>query len=1071
MIFVRGLAFLISLLLAAAMVVWQVNHLRLDIAEAFNPPALFAMMALGLGILAVQGIAYKSLGKKPSLLALGAGGLLALPLTLPVGALLSLIQLRSGDHRRIWTSVLALGVMLGMNVLLPLAVGTVLVGGVGGLTTGWVAVKLQFFVVVDYFLARAILYYFNSGASAFVSLRYLRRRVLSLLAVLGIGLGVLVLIVVNSIMTGFQTDFREQMRGSLSHLLVRFRSEDIQFRLNNERLAQAQWGEYVRRIESNDAMLPDWHEALDRALQYYRDAGDKDALPDPRDWLEAQPPIPPDDDDNGEEDNGATGNVTGDEEAFLERLRTGVGLTDFDRECLRDENGEVVTPRKFYLRRVTNPEQAAAEIRLSWYPPIFRESLQEEFDKAEKALKEHRNPKGERDVEGVSWRVSTKTFITPKSGSRELPIAELVGVDQEREPDISNLGEYVANAELTGFRDQYVLRPMLNILGATLGWETPDSLEATGAKPLFLYNETGESMSGAPRLPRDMSRYLAVRRLTTASGRVRWRSFDNVRFHEFSPARRVYERVRKAYKDASRTEDLERLGNILRACERDVRAILLPYLDGYETDERYQQVNHTGAKVMFFNYVSGYEASVRAVDQANREYTGWIQDVLGTDTLNDAEEKVLNALWEDLNELSLDALDDVRVLDLGEAEREERLGRLAEDQRGRISEALEEADADALPVADFLRQLRAYARGADELKPLKNRMELRAGVPLSYAAARYDESAAHVLTRMDAYRRVLPVRTFMRAGESPEDYFARARRDAGDDDMPGVILGDALADNALGHDVNIGDQIAITIPRIYREDGRLIPRTTEVWFRVTGLFRSGLYEENAGRMYCDFEALARILADSEIRYIVGARLADYRPYEGQVKSDALKADVRESLDNHRVNYLSVGVWEDETRTLLEAVNIERTLIGLIVSLIIVLAGGAIVIIVYQLVNEKVKDIGILKALGHSPWGIRSVFMFNALFIGLFGAIGGATLGILVSEYLNEIEDFVDEKFEIRLFPPDIYFLTYIPSVQGADLVWLAIDIAVPVVMFGFFCGILPSMAAARKDPVEALHYE
>jgi lipoprotein-releasing system permease protein len=137
----------------------------------------------------------------------------------------------------------------------------------------------------------------------------------------------------------------------------------------------------------------------------------------------------------------------------------------------------------------------------------------------------------------------------------------------------------------------------------------------------------------------------------------------------------------------------------------------------------------------------------------------------------------------------------------------------------------------------------------------------------------------------------------------------------------------------------------------------------------------------------------------------------------------------------------------------------------------VLAGGAIVIIVYQLVNEKVRDIGILKALGHSPWGIRSVFMFNALFIGLFGAILGCGAGMIFSEYLNEIEDFIDEATGIRLFPPDVYFLTYIPSVKGWALLQLAVDIAMPVVMFGFFCGILPSMAAARKDPVEALHYE
>ena len=118
-----------------------------------------------------------------------------------------------------------------------------------------------------------------------------------------------------------------------------------------------------------------------------------------------------------------------------------------------------------------------------------------------------------------------------------------------------------------------------------------------------------------------------------------------------------------------------------------------------------------------------------------------------------------------------------------------------------------------------------------------------------------------------------------------------------------------------------------------------------------------------------------------------------------------------------------------------------------------------------------KDIGILKALGHSPWGIRSVFMFNALFIGLFGAALGSGAGVLISQYLNEIEDFIDRMTGIRLFPPDVYFLTYIPSVKGIELAELAVNIAVPAVLWSFACGILPALAAARKDPVEALHNE
>ena len=1069
MIVLRGLAFLFFLLLAVAIVAWQVNHVMIDVGAAWVPGSVLVMMALGAGILAAEVIVLKSFAKKltPGLLAVL--GLPVLPVTAALAGVISLLQLRTGDHRAIWRTATGIGALITLNLIVPLAVGTVVVGGSPGLMAGWSGIKLQFFLVVDYFLCRSILHYFNSGASAFVSLRFLRKRVLSLLAVFGIMLGVVVLILVNSVMTGFQTDFREQMRGSLSHVLVRFRSEDIHMRVPMATLRQTEWADYVKRIEANDDMLPDWHQALENALALYR-ASDKDSLPDPRDYMRSQPPPP---DDGGEPPPDKPKPIEpdlADEDAFITRLRTGVGLTDFDRECLRDD-GNIVSAKEFYLARVGDPKKAEQEIHLEWYSPIFRKALQEEFDAAERALLEHTSPSGERDVQGVSWRVSTKTFITPKSGSRELPIADLVGVDVQREPLISNLGQYVANAELTEFRDQYVLGPMLNMLGATLGWETAESVEATEARREFMFTEEGK---GTGRFPPDMTHTLALRRFTTATGRVRWREFDKVRFLEFSPGQRIYERVREAYKGASRTEDLNELGKLLKSCETDVRAILKDQLKFEDATERWQQVNYTGARIIMAEYLTGSGESVGAISLLYADNSNSLKSFVADPNTSPASGEVANAVWGEINTATKATDEFVRDTELSEAEREAALTALGQTYLKIYDEGIRRAKADDLPVVlDLLQNLRAAAANPEDLLPLRKRMGVRLKVPMAYGVENYDAQAEAIRLRMEAYRKVLPLRTAMKPGESIEEYTRRATTPGmrPEDDKPGIILGDALAETALGAGVNVGDSIAVTIPRIYFEDSRMVPRTTEVWFRVTGFFRSGLYEENRGRMYCDFEELAHLLADSEVRYIVGARLKDYRQYEGQLGSETLKEDLRNAMRAHKVHAASVGVWEDETRTLLEAVNIERTLIGLIVSFIIVLAGGAIVIIVYQLVNEKVKDIGILKALGHSPWGIRSVFMFNALFIGLFGALLGAGVGITFSNYLNGIEDFIDEMTGIRLFPPDVYFLTYIPSVKGFDLLMLAMDVAVPVVMFGFFCGILPSMAAARKDPVEALHYE
>ncbi|MBX3460004.1 MAG: ABC transporter permease [Planctomycetes bacterium] len=1076
MIAIRAIAFVFFLLLAAGMVLWQVRHLGNDLAVASSPGWTLGFMAMGGGILALQFIA-AALRRKSAdnRLLLAIAGVLVLPATALLGALLSAIQARGGNHRRIWEGVLTVGALLGLNVALPLAAGLVLIGGSPGLLAGWSAIKLIFFLVVDYFLGRAILHYFASGASAFVSLRYLRRRVMSMLSVLGVMLGVWALIAVNSVMTGFQKDFREQMRGSLSHVLVKFDSGSVQNLMDESAMRQAEWAVWVARIEADPNQQHAWEDALADAIGRWRDLArdrDDDRLPDSADFARAQPALP--DDPPPPLDDKARD--------FLRRLRTGQGLSRLERECLRDGES-VTTPREFYLSRIANlgTEEGrnlrrATEdlVRREWYAPLFRGVLQQQFDKAKSGLMKHTDPSGKPDVEGVSWRVATKTLLTPRSGTRELNDAELVGVDINHEPEISRLGEYVGNAELNMFRDQYVLGPLLNVLGATLGWEHPDSMDAPGYRPMLRFTEDGRGVA-SERLPADLGRYLAARGFIRSSRKVRWSEFDSVAYLEFSPGRRIYNRVKEAHKAASRSDDLAQLGRILSACERDVRAILQPLADS-TPNERFEAVNRTGARIILNEYLGGVGAALYEIESLYYDQQQLIaQFRKESDEVVPAEQKAaLTALQDKLFTHAKTAKAKCDDPAAGMAAREQAIAELVAAFERELDEALSAAEAKRHRASiEHLRLMRATLPEAKDVMPMAARLRMRVPLPLSYAVERYETGSAAIAARMEAYRKVLPLRTTMQEGETAEEYMRRARIEnlRPEPDKPGIILGDALAEMALGAGVAIGDSIAVTIPRIYYEDNRLTPRTSEVWFRVTGFFRSGLYEENRRRMYCDFEELTRLLCDTEIHYTLGVRLSDYSIYEGQARSDRLKTEVRRALQDQNVRYASVSVWEDESRTLLDAVNTERTLIQLIVSFIILLTGGVIFILVYQLVNEKVKDIGILKALGYSPWGIRSVFMFNALFIGLFGALVGGAIGMVTSEYLNQIEDFIDEGTGIRLFPPEIYFLTYIPSIKGPELLQLATDIVAPVVMFSFLCGIYPAMVAARKDPVEALHYE
>ncbi len=1054
MLIARAFTFLLFLLLALGMVAWQVNHVYHDVLSANEFRGTMFILFGGPALLFAEFLAFRALREQSTTtrnIVFAIAGAAVLPLTTLVAGSLSAIMARGGNHERIWSSTLAVGALIGLNGAAFIGAAFLAFQGQLGLGIGVAGFKVQFFLVVDYFLVAAIWRYFGSAASAFISLRYLRQRVISLLSVGGITVGVAVLIIVNSIMTGFQTDFREQIRGSSSHVLVRFDAE--QFHPRGSVAQTLEWQEYVKRINAEPEIQSEWDAELARASIRAKEEG-----------------LDPD--------------------AVVEHLKSGKDLTSPELKTLRDGNTPT-TAKDFYLNRKAGGGTDAAkkareaideEAKQAWFYPEFRHRMKEAFDGTEKVLKAHENAAGEKDVVGVSWRVSVKTVITPKNRVSDLPIAELTGVDLARETSISNLGDYIANAEVQYFKVRYILHPLQQVLGALLGFETAASLEKFGQTPDFRFTPTGLGSSAGPitQIPYDMRRSLKARRFATSNDKLSWESFDDVRFWSSTPGQKLYDISKEAYKQSLRTSNLEELAAIAREANNALRSLLEAELAKPPASTDEERISRMGCKIILEHYLTSLGACERQMRVLKSRFVDAVAAMIRDEQYVSPQDKdwalALHAKLVSATEERKALITDVK---LDEGARETALLELARTYIKLINAAIKDGETEGREAAmKFQEAFAVKVEDAEGMLPFSEQASPVSGprpLPLAYAASKLDARIEHVRRRQDAYRKAIPLRTSMREDESIETYVARAhseRRPEGGD-LPGIILGEALAESAFFGGVSVGDEIALTIPRIYRgEDGRLMPNAIEARFRVTGFFRSGLYEDNLGRMYCDFEELARIMMDSDVRYVVGAKFKDYTPYEGEVNSDKLKKLLYAELRQGGVYVnASPGVWEDEKRSLLEAVNREKMIVSLIVGFILFLAGALIMIVVYQLVSEKVKDIGILKALGHSPWGIRSVFMFNALFIGLFGATAGSLVGIVFSHYLNEIEDFIDRVTGIRLFPPDIYFLTYIPSVKGLDLLLLAINIAVPAVLWSFACGILPALSAARKDPIEALHHE
>jgi ABC-type lipoprotein release transport system permease subunit len=165
---------------------------------------------------------------------------------------------------------------------------------------------------------------------------------------------------------------------------------------------------------------------------------------------------------------------------------------------------------------------------------------------------------------------------------------------------------------------------------------------------------------------------------------------------------------------------------------------------------------------------------------------------------------------------------------------------------------------------------------------------------------------------------------------------------------------------------------------------------------------------------------------------------------------------------------SIKTWEEHDRVFMEAVAMERFLQALILSLILVLAEFFIFALVFTMVSEKRRDIGILKALGFTSRQVSTVFLVIGLSIGVFGGLFGVGGGLLFAHNINAIREFVRWTIHFDPFPPQLYYFTQVPSHVTADSV---IFVGGGAVLCALLFSIVPAIHAARMDPVRTLHYE
>jgi lipoprotein-releasing system permease protein len=166
--------------------------------------------------------------------------------------------------------------------------------------------------------------------------------------------------------------------------------------------------------------------------------------------------------------------------------------------------------------------------------------------------------------------------------------------------------------------------------------------------------------------------------------------------------------------------------------------------------------------------------------------------------------------------------------------------------------------------------------------------------------------------------------------------------------------------------------------------------------------------------------------------------------------------------------VSVLSWEDQNRTLINAVKKETGLVLFLFSLISLTAAFLVLAIFWSMIAEKTKDIGIMRALGASRWGVAGVWLGYGVVIGVVGALLGLGVGTLIIRNINPIHEWLGSALGLTIWDPRIYYFTEIPNA-------LNVSKAAIVCLGGVACSVLgaliPSWRAARMDPVRALRFE
>ena len=267
-----------------------------------------------------------------------------------------------------------------------------------------------------------------------------------------------------------------------------------------------------------------------------------------------------------------------------------------------------------------------------------------------------------------------------------------------------------------------------------------------------------------------------------------------------------------------------------------------------------------------------------------------------------------------------------------------------------------------------------------------------------------------------------------------------------------ISIGKELSFNL---NLDIGDNITImSSSGVETIIGSLPKQKT---FTVTSIFESGLVDFDNNIIFLNLDTLEEFANLSEKDRNLEIYLKNPQNIENQKKI------VKKIFSNDLV-----VTWADMNSSLFSALKVERNVMFIILSLIIIVAAFNIISGLTILVKNKTKDIAILKSIGVLNNSIVKIFFLVGTIIGTTATLFGILLGVVFSYYVENIREFISSTFNLALFPEEIYFLSTMPSEINIASIFL---ISVCSILITIIVSIFPAIKAAKLDPVKSLKYE